>query len=80
MQERSYLQTNRMEAANLFIDGQPVQTVVMIDAMTNSRGDTPQLGGNHNQAKSEVNGKITNRVIGLYYKLFVYKCVFMLMI
>ena len=69
MQERSYLQTNRMEAANLFIDGQPVQAVIMIDAMTNSRGDTPQVGINHPQPKSEVNGKITNRVIGLYYIL-----------
>ena len=67
MQERTYLQTNRMEAATLFHNGQPVQAVVLIDAMTNSRGDTPQVGEYHHQPKSEVNGKITNRVIGIIY-------------
>ena len=49
---------SRMESA-----GQPNQYFCLIDAMTCSRGDVPQVGGKHRQSKSEITHTIENRVI-----------------
>jgi hypothetical protein len=63
MQERMYMEQNRMES-KLEYNNQPVQFFCLIDAMTSSRGDVPQVGLNHRQPKSEITHTIENRVIG----------------
>ena len=64
MEERNYLDRNRMDAKNKQNLGQPTQAFILIDAMTHARGNTPQVGANHRQSKNETSTVISNRVIG----------------
>lgn len=72
MAEREHLEKNRLLAKNSQYLGQPTHAFFLIDAMTQSRGDTPQVGGSHRQSKNETSAVISNRVIGKlqHYKLF----------
>lgn len=63
MEERQYMEKNRIES-KMESAGQPLQFFCLIDAMTCSRGDVPQVGGTHRQSKSEIAHTIENRVIG----------------
>jgi len=64
MEERNYLDRNRMDAKHKQNLGQPTQAFILIDAMTHARGNTPQVGANHRQSKNETSTVISNRVIG----------------
>lgn len=67
MEERQYMEKNRVES-KMESAGQPDQFFCLIDAMTCSRGDVPQVGSTHRQSKSEITHTIENRVIGgLFY-------------
>ena len=63
MEERQYLERNRMTARNSYYLGQPTQAFFLIDAMTHARGNTPQVGAKFNQSKNETSAVISNRVI-----------------
>jgi hypothetical protein len=63
MEERQYIKKNRVES-KMESTGQPDQFFCLIDAMTCSRGDVPQVGSTHRQSKSEITHTIENRVIG----------------
>jgi hypothetical protein len=65
MKERQYMEQNRM-ASKTLVNGQPIQFFCLIDAMTCSRGDVPQVGAKYRQGKSEITHQIENRVIGEY--------------
>lgn len=65
MNEREHMERNKNKARKEYdVDGHPKQAWVLIDAMTNSRGSTPQIGMNHDQSKNETSNQIENRVIG----------------
>lgn len=66
MKEREYMEQNRMDS-KVEYKSQPVQFFCLIDAMTSSRGDVPQVGLKHRQPKSEILQTIENRVIGKFY-------------
>ena len=63
MKERQQMELNRIES-RLLSKFEPVQFFCLIDAMTCSRGDVPQIGAKHRQSKGGVIDTIENRVIG----------------
>jgi hypothetical protein len=63
MNERMYMERNRIESTMEY-DNQPVQLFILADAMTHSRGNTPQIGKQFRQSKGEINSAISNRVMG----------------
>lgn len=70
MEERRYLEENRNNSRKTR-NGQPIQLFILMDGMTASRGNTPQVGAHFKQPKNETAAQIANRVIGKYIPVLI---------
>lgn len=60
MKEREYLEKNIIETYELDPLGQPISVLILIDAMTCIKGDTPHRG----MENVEESNKVTSRLFG----------------